>query len=272
MQRLATALLMVPLALAALFLLDGPWFFVVTLLVFELAAWEMVTIARPWAGSAPIAALPLLVAAASVVLAPAVALGRELPEASALALALLLTVGAGVLVLLRRTPVAEGPPALGLLAFGTLYLALPVACLARVQRVDPWLVFLLLAVVWLGDTAAYYVGRRWGRRRLAPVVSPKKTWEGAAACLVTALASTLVWSLARGERFEGALLGLAALTSVAAQLGDLVESQFKRAAGRKDSGSALPGHGGWLDRVDAMAFAAPVWWVGLAALGELGGR
>ncbi len=272
MQRLATALLMVPLALAALFFLEAPWFFWVVLAVFELAAWEMAAISRTWAPSGPLAALPLLVAAAGVVFAPEAALGRSLPEGSGLALVLLLTAGAGGLVLGRRTPVVEGPPAMGVLAFGALYLALPVACLARLQQLDPWLVFLLWAIVWLGDAAAYYVGRHWGRRRLAPVVSPKKTWEGAAACLASALAAASVWSLARERRLDVALLALAALTSVAAQLGDLVESMFKRAAGRKDSGSTLPGHGGWLDRLDALTFAAPVWWLGTVALDWLGRR
>jgi phosphatidate cytidylyltransferase len=272
MQRLATALLMVPLALAGLFWLDGPWFFLGVLAVFELAAWEVVTIARPWAPRAPLAALPVLVAAVSVVFAPEPLLGRPLPEGALVALGLALTGGTGALVLARRTPVGEGPAALGLLAFGALYLALPVACLARLQRFDPWLVFLLFAIVWLGDTAAFYVGRRWGRRRLAPVVSPRKTWEGAAACSLTALVCAAVWSLGRENRVDLPLVALAALTSVAAQVGDLVESSFKRAAGRKDSGSALPGHGGWLDRLDAMVFAAPVWWLGLVALGHLAGR
>jgi phosphatidate cytidylyltransferase len=271
MQRLATALLMVPLALAALFLLDGPWFFLVVLGVFELAAWEVVAIGRLWTPGAPRAALPLLLAVASVVLAPGVALGRELPEGAAICLAFLLTGGVGALVLIRRTPVAEALPTMGLLAFGALYLAVPVASLARLQLVDPWLVLLLFAVVWLGDTAAYYVGRRWGRRLLAPVVSPKKTWEGAGACLAAALASAVVWSLLRDEGLDLPLVVLAGLTSVAAQVGDLVESLYKRAAGRKDSGAALPGHGGWLDRLDAMIFAAPVFWLGLAALGRIVG-
>ena len=124
------------------------------------------------------------------------------------------------------------------------YFAVPVAALVRLQQHDPWVLFLLLAIVWLGDTAAYYVGTRFGRHRLAPVVSPKKSWEGAIAGFLTSVAS--------------ALLGIAALVAVASQLGDLAESLLKRGAGVKDSGELLPGHGGLWDRMDAMLFAAPV--------------
>ncbi len=268
LQRLATAALMVPLALAAVFALP-PWaFFLAALGVLELVSLEYVAIARRWAPRAPLAVLPALVAAASLLLSQATLFGRPLAPAGLLALALVLTTGVGGIVLLRRTPIPESVPAIGLLCFGTLYLALPAAALAAVQAADPWLLFLLLAVVWLGDTAAFYVGHRWGKRRLAPVVSPKKTWEGAAACLATALLAAAIWSQAHGQ-LDPTLVALAAATSLAAQVGDLVESLFKRAAGLKDSGSALPGHGGWLDRLDAMLFAAPVWWLGLLALGYL---
>jgi phosphatidate cytidylyltransferase len=181
--------------------------------------------------------------------------------------ALALSVGIGTLVLLSRTPFAEAPAAFGAFAFGIPYLGLPVASLCQLQRQDPWLVFLLLAIVWLGDTAAYWVGSLWGRRRLAPRVSPKKTWEGAAAGFAVGLASTVVWSLAHLSRVDGRILAVGAATAVAAQLGDLVESIFKRGVHIKDSGHILPGHGGVLDRADALLFAAPVLWVGLVATG-----
>ena len=121
-----------------------------------------------------------------------------------------------------------------------------------------WLVF-LLAVVWLGDTAAYYVGRAVGRHAMAPHVSPHKTWEGAAASMLVAIlvgAGFGHWSLGAPLTFAA----LAAFLNVAAQLGDLAESVVKRAAHVKDSGSLLPGHGGILDRLDAMLFAAPALW------------
>ena len=130
----------------------------------------------------------------------------------------------------------------------------------------------LFCVVWAGDIAALYVGRYLGRRKMAPGLSPKKTWEGA------------VGSVAAGVLVAGGLLALAywlqtlnsvaisysdsiwfwlviaVVVNVAAQVGDLAESALKRSAGVKDSGTLLPGHGGMLDRIDALLLAAPVLW------------
>jgi phosphatidate cytidylyltransferase len=131
----------------------------------------------------------------------------------------------------------------------------------------------LLCVVWAGDIAALYVGRAWGRHKLSPKLSPNKTWEGAlgsvaGSLLVTGgllgLAHLLAaqWNSAVLSYPEdlGYWLVLAAAVNVAAQVGDLVESALKRSAGVKDSGSLLPGHGGVLDRIDALLLAAPVLW------------
>ena len=165
-------------------------------------------------------------------------------------------------MLFSRTPLEEAIPALGILCFGIPYFAVPIASLYALKRLDPWLVFLLMAIVWLGDTAAFYVGSKIGRHKLAPVISPKKSWEGAAAGFITSVAAAGVWSVCRLGRLDVALLGVAALTALAAQVGDLVESMIKRGAGVKDSGTVLPGHGGVLDRMDAMLFAAPVLLIG----------
>src|SRR4029077_14304263 len=131
-----------------------------------------------------------------------------------------------------------------------------------------WFVVLLLAIVWLGDSAAYYVGSRIGRHKMAPVISPKKSWEGAAASFVVALAAAAVWDICRRGRLEPGLLIGAPLTAVAEPIGDLVESLLKRSSGVKDSGHILPGHGGAFDRVDALLFAAPVLLFSLWVLGE----
>ena len=158
---------------------------------------------------------------------------------------------------------------MGALAFGALYLGLPLAAVTELQGRAPWSLFLLLAIVWLGDSAAYYVGTRFGRRRLAPIVSPNKSWEGALASLAASAVAAAVWSVWRDGSVDGLLLCFALVTSSAAQVGDLVESLLKRGAGVKDSGSLLPGHGGFLDRLDALLFAAPVWWLLLEASGRL---
>lgn len=123
-------------------------------------------------------------------------------------------------------------------------------------------IFFLCAVVWAGDTGAYFGGRHFGRHKLAPRMSPKKTWEGS---LVGILASTmgglLINQLYGGQLASTQMVVLASLLGGAfGQMGDLVESTLKRFSGVKDSGVIFPGHGGFLDRVDGLLFAAPVIW------------
>ena len=199
--------------------------------------------------------------------------------AAAMATFLFLTIA------MRRESLATGYPAAAASAFGFAYVALPLAMLVqlRQQWAGAFLILYLLLVVWAGDIFAYFVGRSVGRHLMAPRISPKKTWEGAAASMIASLVigggilyysgsvstALLKWGLiARRDGMFGlerpALLPLLALTAVlniAAQLGDLVESLIKRGAGVKDSGGILPGHGGMLDRIDALLFAAPVLWV-----------
>ncbi|HYU35369.1 MAG TPA: phosphatidate cytidylyltransferase [Thermoanaerobaculia bacterium] len=264
MQRLLTALIGTPLALAALFLLPSPWFLAFLALCVEVAVWEYLGIVRSRAPRAPLWALLVLVPAAAVAFSASMIeqSGAFVAEEHLLTAAVVLSVGVGSLVLLCRTPLEEVLPALGILCFGVPYFAAPVAAMHHLQRADPWLIFLLLAIVWLGDTGAYYVGRRLGRHKMAPVVSPNKTWEGAVAGFAVSVVAAAVWSACRLGRLDLGLLGVAALTALAAQVGDLMESLIKRGAGVKDSGHVLPGHGGVLDRMDAMLFAAPVMLLG----------
>ncbi len=273
MQRLLTAAVAGVPFLAGVFLLPAPWFFALIVGAVVLAAAELVRIVRPLAPAAPLRLLPALVAAAAVALylalgADPAAAGRTALEAWILGAGLALSAGVGCLVLLGRTPAPQALPALGALSFGTVYLALPAVALTRLQEADPWLVFLLLAIVWLGDTAALVVGRRWGRHRMAPRVSPKKSWEGAAASLVIAVVAAAAWSALLLGRLSPLVVAVAAGVNVAAQLGDLVESLLKRGSGVKDSGHLLPGHGGLLDRIDALLFAAPVLWISVLLAGD----
>lgn len=269
MQRLLTAAVATPLVLLALFKLPGWWWFAFIAFLVDWAAFEYLAIVRPRAPQAPLRLL--LVLAPLTALAFSIALSADTSIVHTrfhlLLGALLLSVGLGTLLLFSRTPLEETLPALGALGFGIPYFALPIASMHLLKLIDPWLVFLLMAIVWLGDTAAYYVGSRIGRHKLAPTISPKKSWEGAAASFVVSLAAAAVWSVWRLERLDPGILAVAVVTSVAAQVGDLVESMIKRGAGVKDSGSVLPGHGGVLDRIDAMLFAAPVLLAALWALG-----
>jgi len=121
-----------------------------------------------------------------------------------------------------------------------------------------WLMFGLM-INWVGDTGAYYIGRKFGRHKLAPLVSPGKSWEGAAASLAAGVLFGVIYlPLAiRGTTWLSAAL-FAIAANVAGQIGDLAESAIKRSARVKDSGSLLPGHGGMLDRLDSTMFALPV--------------
>ncbi|HKI04990.1 MAG TPA: phosphatidate cytidylyltransferase [Thermoanaerobaculia bacterium] len=260
MKRLLTAAIAAPLALAAVFLLPGWWFFVFMAAIIDWAAFEYLAIVRPRAPRAPLRLLLLLAPLAAFALSFALSESAGLPvlRLHLLAGSLALSVGLGTLLLFSRTPLEETIPALGILGFGIPYFALPIACSHLLQQLDPWVVLLLLAIVWLGDTAAYYVGSRIGRHKLSPVVSPKKSWEGAAASFAIAMIAAVLWCHFRLHRLDPGLLAAAGLTAVAAQVGDLVESMIKRGSGVKDSGQVLPGHGGVLDRMDALMFASPV--------------
>ncbi len=125
-----------------------------------------------------------------------------------------------------------------------------------------WLLF-LMACVFGTDTGAFYAGKTLGKHRLIPRVSPKKTWEGAAGGTLLGTALGLLWGYYADLAGTGFLLAEALSLSLIGQLGDLLESIFKRGLGVKDSGSLLPGHGGILDRTDALIFAAPFLYWGL---------
>jgi phosphatidate cytidylyltransferase len=147
--------------------------------------------------------------------------------------------------------------------FPSVYLALPIGALVAIRELEgPAALFLLMLTVMVSDTAQYYTGRLFGRTPLAPAISPKKTLEGAVGGFVFgAVVFALVgaWWL---ERMPIALRVLLGLTLVASGIaGDLFESMLKRSAGVKDSASIIPGHGGVLDRVDALLFAAPIYYV-----------
>ena len=146
----------------------------------------------------------------------------------------------------------------GLIPLGFLVLVPPALAMVALEPLDA---LLALAVAWIADTAAYFAGRRWGRRKLAPSISPGKTWEGAAGGLIGAAAYAMILSILfagmQGTRMA-AFLGAAALLVAVSIVGEQFESAVKRQAGVKDSGSILPGHGGMLDRIDSATAVLPV--------------
>ena len=141
---------------------------------------------------------------------------------------------------------------------GVIYIFGAWRCAIQLRDANPhWLIVALL-VSWAGDTAALYVGRSFGRHKLAPRISPGKTWEGAAASVVTGLLAGMIYAIFLIPTAPLFLVvALSAAGNVSGQVGDLCESALKRGAGLKDSGQSLPGHGGWLDRIDSSLFSIP---------------
>lgn len=142
----------------------------------------------------------------------------------------------------------------------TGWLVLLPTCLAlyQLRAIDPLLLLGFMSTIWISDTAAYFSGRAWGKHKLAPSISPGKTWEGVAGALVAVLIYALIWSYGAGdEAYVRFLVPLLLLLAAMGIIGDLFESLMKRHAGVKDSGTILPGHGGILDRIDALTSTLP---------------
>lgn len=249
-ERVITALIMAALVIAAIFWLPPDVTAVVITLVVLAGAWE-------WSAFAglqhPVARL-VYVAAIGGCIAFVWSKGIDSPRANQVLLgALIWWLLATVWVIAMPSRSSRGSTVLA----GVLVLVPAWLALVHLHRIAPyWLLFLLLLVV-AADVGAYFVGRRFGRRKLAPQVSPGKTWEGVfggvlAAGLMAAIGAAVLPVAVMP------FVAVCAVVVLAAVIGDLTESLFKRHAGLKDSGTILPGHGGVLDRVDSVTAAAPV--------------
>jgi phosphatidate cytidylyltransferase len=165
----------------------------------------------------------------------------------------------GMTVAMRAADLRESLPVAGSFALGVLYIFGAWRCATELRLINPhWLLFAML-LSWIGDTAALYVGKSLGRNKLAPRVSPAKTWEGAIGSVIGAVIGGALYAhylIPSASMLQVGMLATAG--NIAGQVGDLAESAFKRGAGVKDSGTLLPGHGGWLDRIDSSLFAVPV--------------
>jgi phosphatidate cytidylyltransferase len=174
---------------------------------------------------------------------------------------------------MRDDDLAKALPRAALAITGVIYIFGTWKCAIPLREANAhWLMFALL-VNWAGDIGAYYVGRKFGKHKLAPRVSPNKSWEGSAASVATSLvvAGAYLMTFVDGIAI-GHVIGITVAANVAGQFGDLAESAMKRGAGVKDSGSILPGHGGFLDRVDSTLFALPVIYGYLVLMANLPGR
>ena len=242
MVRVASGIALGAVALAAILLLPITALRVVACLVAALAAREYLEIV-----DSPIRAVVLAVGLCWV------SSDLTVPQAQLLLMMALLWVTAEVLV--ADHSIAQATSGV----FGAVYVGMPLGMLVAIQALQGWpATVLLLGTIVVSDTSQYYVGRLLGKRPLAPAISPKKTIEGAVGGLVCASAFMILLG-ARLFPFAGyqPLVVLSVLVVGLGICGDLFESRLKRAAGVKDSSSIIPGHGGVLDRVDALLFAVP---------------
>jgi phosphatidate cytidylyltransferase len=265
-DRVITAIVLVAALLAALFWLPAPGWTALAAAVLAAAAWEWGGFARAGSGGRVLYAS----ATAGAGLAAAFASGIAEGGAGVLALAPLYGLAlafwiVGAPLWLARRP--TDPPAGLVLAVGWIVLLPTFLALVQMRNIGPGMLLGFMATVWVADVAAYGFGRKFGRRKLAPAVSPGKTWEG----VYGALAATAVYAAAWTGFFRGAtpaavrdlpwspvwMIVLLEVLAVLSVVGDLFESAMKRQAGVKDSGSLLPGHGGVLDRIDALTPVLP---------------
>jgi phosphatidate cytidylyltransferase len=257
MTRLLTAAIMIPAAWYLCKRAPFPVFLAAAVLLAATGAWECAAILKH-RGSRPFAWLA--VAAALGVVA---AFAAQPPFASAVAILTATALAAPALALWRRPTPEAMLDAVTTTYVPVLFVGLPFAFVVGLRAIPgengPDLLLLAMLCVTLSDAGAYYVGSAFGSRRMAPVISPKKSWEGAAGGVVGSVIGALLahfWFFRRLSLAHALSLGV--VLCAAGILGDLAESMLKRAGGVKDSSALLPGHGGVLDRVDSLLVAAPV--------------
>ena len=274
--RILTAIVAVVAVLAALFALPPTIFALVLTIAMAAAAHEWGQLARFTRGARLTFVSVVVALCALLLLAPGAGFARGWPTtvvlaACGLATAFWLFVATPWVV--RRWPTRSSP---SLAIAGLIVLVGAFVALVELQARSPWLVLAAMAIVWIADTAAYFSGRAFGRHKLAPAVSPGKTWEGVYGALgAVALYALALVPLAHRAGYVGpvaapaaaAWLAFAVAVAALSVVGDLFESWLKRNAGVKDSGTVLPGHGGVLDRIDALLAAMPP--LALAAVAAL---
>ena|ERR1051326_8935721 len=260
MKRLLTAAALIPIIVYVVLWSNQPVFFSVLAAVAFLCYREYDAIAASYGFGAP---GPFGLAAGMALL--------FWPAAADIWLWIVLVALIALSLAMRADDLARSLPRAALLFTGLIYVFGTWRCAIPLRELNRhWLMFGLL-VNWTGDIGAYYIGRRFGKHKLAPRVSPQKTWEGSAGSLITSILLGGGYLLRFIPEVPiGPAIGVTILGNAAGQIGDLAESAMKRGAGMKDSGSILPGHGGFLDRVDSTLFSLPVIYLYLKVMGGIG--
>ena len=265
--RILTAVVLIPAVLAALFLLPPLAWGCVTLAVIALGSMEWGRLVGLSSLARNLFLAAIMVIGVALLNAPSAQFAHGWPQPIVIAVCGLASIF-WILVappwVVRRWPTQR---AAVMAVVGLVVLLGAWMALVQMQARSPWLVLAAMAIVWIADTAAYFAGRAFGKRKLAPAVSPGKSWEGVYGAWVAV--AIYAWVLSRfaadaGFRFDVTPLAIAMWMLFAVALafvsvvGDLFESLMKRQAGVKDSGALLPGHGGVLDRTDALLAAMPI--------------
>ncbi|MFL6416317.1 MAG: phosphatidate cytidylyltransferase [Bryobacteraceae bacterium] len=246
MARLLTALALIVLALYLVWLAPAPVFLAAALVFGSLCYWEFGNIAVAHGIERP-GIVGFLIGLCIVVFP------RQAFLSSILLLLLQLT------LCLRLSNLRSILPGAAAVFAGAMYAFSPWHFASELRNVSHHLLFFALALNWVGDSAAYYVGRQFGRHKLALRISPGKSWEGAAASAVASILFGIIYlhqSIPSLSVLFVCIMSLAG--NIGGQVGDLAESSMKRGAGLKDSGNLLPGHGGILDRMDSSMFTLPI--------------
>lgn len=276
-QRIITALILAAVFLAALFYLPIALFCVFIALVVLVGAWEWANLAG-WSAAWQRFGYVAVIALVMILVAAYLGLWSRNDGGDVEAYRSLILLGCGwwalALLLVQGYPssaILWGTTAVRLLMGVMVLIPTWIALVfVRAQPEGAWLVLLIVAVVACADIGGYFAGRRWGKHKLKPAVSPGKTWEGFIGGVVANLVLALVLWLVTANTLV-ILVALILPTSLFSVLGDLLESMVKRHRGIKDSSALLPGHGGVLDRVDSLTAAAPVFALALMASGGVGG-
>lgn len=266
-QRVITAIILIPIFVYFVLTLSTPAFATLTLIFVLLGAWE-------WSGLMGIQSVfkKLIYPLILLILLP---LSLYLPINSVLSVAFLWW--CSTLILIATFPASGERWGNSIVVRGLMGFLVLMPCWRAINFIHanalngPIILLFLFVLIWGADSAAYFIGKKWGQHKLAPNVSPGKSWEGFLAAIIVGFLislGALFWSHSPMRIWPLALV-LGVITVMSSVVGDLFESMLKRQAGVKDSGVLMPGHGGVLDRIDSLTAAAPVFALGAILLGKM---
>jgi phosphatidate cytidylyltransferase len=264
-QRIMTALILLPIVVSAILYLPNPAFALLWAAALNLAAWE-------WSALARLSSLVARLIWLLVINVVLISLWLNIDVNTTTDTVMLLAAGFWGLVVVsllfditrRMTELSTTMYRIVSVAIGVFIIIPAWLALVLLHQSEPSSVLLVFCLVWSADTGAYFTGRRFGKRKLAPSISPGKSWEGVIGGLLLSLLFVYVWSVMTDipQAEQLAFIVIAMIAVMVSIYGDLLESVFKRVSGIKDSGQLLPGHGGIMDRLDSITAAGPVFMAG----------